>query len=79
MSEPAHVTSSQPGHGGWLLSVVDIPNSPNPADYSSELWVIEADNIAAGPVAKVKTGMALRSQVHGSWVDRAKLDASKVR
>lgn len=79
ISEPAHVTSSQPGHGGWLLSVVDIPNSPDPADYSSELWVIEADNLSAGPVAKIKTGLALRSQVHGSWVDRARLDASKVR
>ena len=79
ISEPAHVPSSEPGHGGWLLTVVDTPNSPDPADYSSELWVVEADNVEKGPVAKVKTGMALRSQVHGTWVSRAKLEASKIK
>jgi carotenoid cleavage dioxygenase len=28
ISEPAHVRSRDPGHGGWLLSVVDVPNGP---------------------------------------------------
>lgn len=82
ISEPAHVTSAKEGHGGWLLTVVDIPNGPpggKPADYSSELWVVEADNVEAGPIAKVKTGLALRSQVHGAWVSRARLDASMVK
>ncbi|GAA0271625.1 carotenoid oxygenase family protein [Alteraurantiacibacter aestuarii] len=82
ISEPAHVPSSQEGHGGWLLTVVDIPNGPpggNPADYSSELWVVEADAVENGPIAKIRTGLALRSQVHGAWVSRARLDASKVR
>lgn len=82
ISEPVHVTSSEPGHGGWLLSVVDIPNGPPgavaPHDYSSELWIIEADEVEKGPVAKVKTRLPLRSQVHGSWVSRAKLNASKL-
>lgn len=82
ISEPTHVASSEAGHGGWLLTVVDIPNGPpgsNPADYSSELWVVEADNVEAGPIAKVKTGIAMRSQVHGAWVSRARLDSSKVK
>ncbi len=79
ISEPAHVASSQPGHGGWLLTVVDIPNSPNPADYSSELWIVEADAVENGPVAKVKTGMAMRSQVHGCWVSRAKMDGARMK
>jgi len=82
ISEPAHIPSSDPAHGGWLVSVIDVPNGPpggNPADYSSELWVIEADNVEKGPIARVKTGMALRSQVHGTWVSREKLDASKVK
>lgn len=83
ISEPAHVPSKDPDHGGWLLSVVDIPNGPPgavaPHDYLSELWVIEADQVENGPVAKVKTGLALRSQVHGTWVDRARLDASKLK
>ena len=72
-----------PAHGGWLLMVVDVPNGPPgagpPHDYSSELWIVEADAIEQGPIAKVKTGLALRSQVHGAWVGRAKLDASQLK
>jgi len=82
ISEPAHVPSSDPDHGGWLLMVIDVPNGPpgvNPADYSSELWVVEADAVEKGPIAKARTGLPLRSQVHGTWVSRAKLDASKVK
>jgi carotenoid cleavage dioxygenase-like enzyme len=79
ISEPAHVPAKDPAHGGWLLMMIDVPNSPNPADYSSELWVVEADAVENGPVARVKTGMALRSQVHGTWVSREKMNASKVK
>jgi len=83
ISEPAHVPSSEPGHGGWLLSVVDVPNGPPgqaaPHDYASELWIVAADEVEKGPVAKVKTGLALRSQVHGTWVSRAKLEASALQ
>jgi carotenoid cleavage dioxygenase len=84
ISEPAHVPSREAGHGGWLVMVVDMPNNPNPGqqvpgDYSSELWVVAADAVEKGPVAKVKTGIALRSQVHGAWVSRERLDASKLK
>lgn len=83
VSEPVHVPSQDPSHGGWLLSVVDLPNGPPgasaPHDYQSELWIIAADEVEKGPIAKVKTGLALRSQVHGSWVSRQKLDASKLK
>jgi len=80
ISEPAHVPSRDPNHGGWLLTVVDIATDPSrPHDYQSELWVIEADEIEKGPIAKVKTGLSLRSQVHGSWVSREKLEAAKAR
>jgi carotenoid cleavage dioxygenase len=79
ISEPAHVPSKDPHHGGWLLTVVDLPNGPAPHDYLSELWIVEADAIERGPIAKVKTGLALRSQVHGAWVSREKLDASKLK
>jgi carotenoid cleavage dioxygenase len=41
--------------------------------------VVLADEIEKGPIAKVKTGLALRSQVHGSWVSRARLDQSKLK
>lgn len=76
ISEPAHVPAADPAHGGWLLMVIDVPNSPNPADYSSELWVVEADAVEKGPVARVLTGLPLRSQVHGTWVNRARLEGS---
>ncbi len=84
ISEPAHVPSRSRGHDGWLLSVVDLPKDPDPArqipgDYTSQLWIIDAGDVAAGPVAKVKTGMALRSQVHGTWVSREKLNRSALK
>lgn len=84
ISEPVHVPSAQADHEGWLLSVIDMPNHPDPSqqvpgDYSSELWVVDAGNIAAGPVAKVKTGLALRSQVHGSWVSRERMNNSALK
>ncbi|RKF20647.1 carotenoid oxygenase family protein [Altericroceibacterium spongiae] len=79
VSEPAFVPGANPDNGGWLLSVVDIPNGPDPANYLSELWVIEADNVEKGPIAKVKLNMPLRSQVHGTWVNRTKLNTSKLQ
>ena len=83
ISEPAHVPSGEDGHGGWLLTIIDVPNGPPgqsaPHDYSSELWILAADEVEKGPVAKVKTGLALRSQVHGTWVSQAKLRESALR
>jgi carotenoid cleavage dioxygenase len=84
ISEPVHIPSAQTGHDGWLLTVVDVPVHPDPGqqvpgDYRSELWLLDSGNVAAGPVATVKTGLPLRSQVHGSWVSRAKLENSVLR
>jgi len=84
ISEPVHIASREPGHEGWLLSVIDMPNHPDPSqqipgDYSSEVWVIDAGNVAAGPIAKVKTGLALRSQVHGAWVSRERMNNSALK
>ena len=76
INEPVHVPSTQPGHGGWLLAVVDREAA---RDYDSELWILEADNIAAPPVAKVKVPLPLRPQVHGAWVSAQQLAASRHR
>jgi carotenoid cleavage dioxygenase len=78
------VPSNEPGHDGWLLSVIDMPNHPDPSqqvpgDYTSELWIVHAGEVAKGPVAKVRTGLPLRSQVHGTWVSRDKLNPSALR
>ena len=74
INEPVHVPSSRAGHGGWLLAVVDREAA---RDYDSELWILDADQIAAPPIAKVKVPLPLRPQVHGSWVPAQKLSQSR--
>lgn len=76
ISEPVHVPSSDPGHGGWLLAVVDRQAE---RDYDSELWILEADDIAAPPVARVRIPLPVRPQVHGCWVSAKQLAESRRR
>lgn len=71
ISEPVHVPSSQVDHEGWLLAVVDRQVEPN--RFTSELWIVDAGNIAAGPVARVTVPVPLRAQVHGAWVSSERL------
>ena len=74
LSEPVHVPSSQPSHEGWLLTVVD--QQTGAADFTHALWVLDAGNVAAGPVAQVRIPHRLRPQVHGWWVSATELDAA---
>ena len=71
VSEPVHVESAQHGHDGWLLAVVDRRTADE--TFESELWVIDAGNIAAGAVARVPVPVRMRAQVHGAWVSDAQL------
>jgi carotenoid cleavage dioxygenase len=71
ISEPVHVPSTQDDHEGWLLMVVD--RQAGEADFKSELWVVEAGAIAAGPIARVPMPMPMRAQVHGAWVSARQL------
>lgn len=71
ISEPVHVPSTQEDHEGWLLMVVD--RQAGEADFKSELWVVEAGVIAAGPIARVPMPMPMRAQVHGAWVSARQL------
>jgi carotenoid cleavage dioxygenase-like enzyme len=73
-SEPVHVPSAHPGHEGWLLSVVD--HQTGLADFSHAVWILEAGNVAAGPVARIGIARRLRPQVHGWWVSAADLAAA---
>jgi carotenoid cleavage dioxygenase len=66
ISEPVHIVSAQPGHGGWLVLIVDHQTGEN--DFTHAAWVVAADDISAGPVAKVRIPHRLRPQVHGWWV-----------
>ncbi len=74
-NEPVHVPSKTPGHGGWILAVID--HELDFQHHASELVVLLADNISAPPVARVKMPVALRPQVHGWWVSAEQLASAK--
>lgn len=76
-NEPVHVPSREPGHAGWILAVID--HETDFQSHWSELVVLQADKLSAGPVARVKMPVALRPQVHGWWVSGAELAKSKQR
>lgn len=73
-SEPVHVPSSKPGHEGWLLCIVDQQRGV--ADFRHALWILDAGNVAAGPLARIGIAHRLRPQVHGWWVSAAQLAAA---
>jgi carotenoid cleavage dioxygenase-like enzyme len=73
-NEPVHVPASEPGHEGWLLTVVD--QQTGPSDFTHALWIIDAGNLKEGPVAKIAVPHRLRPQVHGWWVSAAELAAT---
>ena len=72
INEPVHVPSRDPDHDGWLLAVVDKQAGED--DYRSELWIFDAGQVNAPPVAKVPVPVRMRPQVHGWWVPRAQLE-----
>lgn len=77
INEPVHVPSRTPGHDGWLVAVID--RELDAQNHLSELWVLDAGNIAAPPVAKVRVPVPLHPQVHGWWVPAAELVKAKPR
>jgi carotenoid cleavage dioxygenase len=70
-NEPVYVPAEDPEHGGWLLSVVNRQNGPE--DFDNAVWILEADDVAAGPIAKIEIPRRLRPQVHGWWASAAEL------
>jgi len=80
LNEPVHVPSARPDHDGWLLAVVDRATGDIMAgEYESEVWIIDAGDIAKGPVARVQVPLKLRSQVHGWWVSADELARARAR
>ncbi len=70
-NEPVHVPPAGAGSEGWLLTVVD--SQTGPSDFKHALWIIDAGNVGAGPIAKAAIPHRLRPQVHGWWVGAAEL------
>jgi carotenoid cleavage dioxygenase-like enzyme len=62
VQEHIHIPSRKPGHEGYLAFVVDLHER-----WLSEIWVVEAGHLEAGPIARVQVPFRLRCQVHGSW------------
>jgi carotenoid cleavage dioxygenase len=73
-NEPVHVPSRDQEHGGWLLMMVDRVIAEG--HFAQELWVIAADDVETGPVARVFMPFVTCEQVHGNWVSRSQLDAA---
>lgn len=74
-NEPVHVPASDPAHGGWLIMMVDRVIADG--HFAQEVWIIEADDIAKGPVARVFMPFVTCEQIHGGWVSRRLLDQSR--
>lgn len=74
-NEPVHVPASDSAHGGWLLMMVDRVIAEG--HYAQELWIIKADDIAKGPVARVFMPFTTCEQIHGGWVSRRLLDQAR--
>jgi carotenoid cleavage dioxygenase-like enzyme len=70
-NEPVHVPCARTGNEGWLLAVVD--SQTGPSDFKHALWIMDAGNVAAGPIAKAAIPHRLRPQVHGWWVGAGEL------
>jgi carotenoid cleavage dioxygenase len=77
MSEPVHVVSSEPGHEGWLIAVVDHQLSPAADAFEHAFWIWNAGNLPAGPVAKIPVPARMRPQVHGWWAPMAEYEAAR--
>lgn len=70
-NEPVHIPGKE-GNGGWLMMMVD--RIVTPEHWVQEVWILEADALASGPIAKIRMPFVTCEQVHGTWVPRAKLN-----
>jgi carotenoid cleavage dioxygenase len=74
INEPVLVPGARGGGEGWLLAVVDQQIAPT--EFRHAVWIFNAENVGAGPIAKIAIPHRLRPQVHGWWVSAAELAAA---
>lgn len=72
IGEMVHIASTQPGHLGYLMAIVDQQIGED--TYTHEAWILDANNINADPLARIEIPTRLRPQVHGWWVDSTALN-----
>ena len=63
MQEHFHIPSGTSGHEGYLGFIVD-----QHAENQSEVYILEAEHIDKGPLARIKVPFRLRVGVHGNWI-----------
>lgn len=63
VQEHAHIPSRVPGHEGYLLFLVDRHDQ-----NLSEAFLVEAEHLDKGPIARIQIPLRLRVGVHGNWV-----------
>lgn len=68
IQEEVHIPSKIPGHEGYLAFVADLHS-----EKLSDVLILEAGNLAKGPLARIKMPLRLRNQVHGNWVPAEEL------
>jgi carotenoid cleavage dioxygenase-like enzyme len=66
VQEHCHIPSQQPGHEGYLLFLVDRHDVG-----LTEAFVVEAQHLDRGPIARIYFPLRLRVGVHGNWVPAA--------
>lgn len=71
VQEHVHIASSEPGHEGWLIFIVDLHDN-----HYSEAHLILAEHPENGPVARIQIPYRLRVGVHGSWVPESAIRAT---
>jgi carotenoid cleavage dioxygenase len=70
VQEHVHVASRIAGHEGYLMFVVDRHDTA-----LSEVFVVEAEHLDRGPLARIQLPFRLRCGVHGNWVPAEELPA----
>jgi carotenoid cleavage dioxygenase-like enzyme len=68
VQEEVHIPSKKPGHEGYLAFVVDLHEK-----NLSQMWIVAAQHLAKGPIARIQIPLRLRVAVHGNWVPAEQL------
>jgi len=68
VQEAVHIPSKKAAHEGYLAFVVDLHEK-----FLSEMWIVEAQHLAKGPIARIEVPLRLRVAVHGNWVPSEQL------
>ena len=67
-------TPDAPEGDGWLLVIVS-----RVSQMRSDLAILDAKDLAAGPVALLKLPIRVRSTFHGTWVPEETLQSGQYR